>query len=43
MSILDLTAVELGKKIKAKEITVVDAVKASLEQIKNWSLWFTPM
>ena len=35
MSILDLTAVELGKKIKAKEITVVDAVKASLEQIKR--------
>ena len=35
MSILDLTAVELGKKIKAKEITVVDAVKASLEQIKK--------
>lgn len=28
MSVLDLTAVELGKKIKAKEITVVDAVKA---------------
>ena len=35
MRILDLTAVELGKKIKAKEITVVDAVKASLEQIKK--------
>ena len=35
MSVLDLTAVELGKKIKAKEITVVDAVKASLEQIKR--------
>ena len=35
MSILDLTAVELGKKIKVKEITVVDAVKASLEQIKK--------
>ena len=35
MSILDLTAVELGRKIKAKEITVVDAVKASLEQIKK--------
>ena len=35
MSILDLTAVELGKKIKAKEITVVDAVKVSLEQIKK--------
>ena len=35
MSVLDLTAVELGKKIKAREITVVDAVKASLEQIKK--------
>ena len=35
MRILDLTAVELGKKIKAKEITVVDAVKVSLEQIKK--------
>ena len=35
MRVLDLTAVELGKKIKAKEITVVDAVKASLEQIKK--------
>ena len=35
MSVLDLTAVELGKKIKAKEIAVVDAVKASLEQIKK--------
>ena len=35
MRILDLTAVELGKKIKAKEITVVDALKASLEQIKK--------
>ena len=35
MSVLDLTAVELGKKIKVKEITVVDAVKASLEQIKK--------
>ena len=35
MSILDLTAVELGKKIKAKEITVAEAVKASLEQMKK--------
>ena len=38
MSILDLTAVELGKKIKAKEITVAEAVKASLEQIKKLEL-----
>ncbi len=34
MSILDLTAVELGKKIKAGEITAVEAVEASLAQIK---------
>lgn len=34
MSILDLTAVELGKKIKAGEVTAVDATKAVLEQIK---------
>ena len=34
MSILELTAVELGKKIKDKEITVVEATKAVLEQIK---------
>lgn len=34
MDILSLTAVELGKKIKAKEISVAEAVKAALEQIK---------
>ena len=34
MSSLELTAVELGKKIKDKEITVVEATKAALEQIK---------
>lgn len=34
MSILDLTAVELGKKIKSKEITAVEATKAALAQIK---------
>ncbi len=33
MSILSLTAVELGKKIKAKEISVVEATKAVLAQI----------
>ncbi len=33
MSILKLTAVELGKKIKAKEISVVEATKAVLAQI----------
>ena len=34
MSILDLTAVALGKKIKAGEITAVEATKAALAQIK---------
>lgn len=34
MDILSLTAVELGKKIKAKEISVVEATKAVLEQAK---------
>ncbi|MFI3208590.1 MAG: Asp-tRNA(Asn)/Glu-tRNA(Gln) amidotransferase subunit GatA, partial [Eubacteriales bacterium] len=33
MSILNLTAVELGKKIKAKEISVVEATQAVLAQI----------
>ncbi|MCI9226649.1 MAG: Asp-tRNA(Asn)/Glu-tRNA(Gln) amidotransferase subunit GatA [Dorea sp.] len=33
MEITSLTAVELGKKIKAKELSVADAVKASLDQI----------
>ena len=33
MDITSLTAVELGKKIKAKEISVVEAVKASIAQI----------
>ena len=33
MDITSLTAVELGKKIKAKELSVADAVKASLDQI----------
>ena len=35
MDILSLTAVELGKKIKAKEISVVEAVKASIAQIEK--------
>ena len=35
MSILDLTAVQLGKKIKAKEVTVLEAVVAVLEQMKK--------
>ncbi len=33
MSLMKLTAVELGKKIKAKEVTVVEATKAALAQI----------
>ncbi|MBQ8662539.1 MAG: Asp-tRNA(Asn)/Glu-tRNA(Gln) amidotransferase subunit GatA [Eubacterium sp.] len=35
MSLTSLTAVELGKKIKEKEVTVKEAVLASLEQIKK--------
>lgn len=35
MGILDLTALELGKKIKAKEITAVEAVQAVLDQIRE--------
>jgi aspartyl-tRNA(Asn)/glutamyl-tRNA(Gln) amidotransferase subunit A len=31
---MSLTAVELGKKIKAKEVTVEEAVKAAISQIK---------
>ncbi|MDO4169794.1 MAG: Asp-tRNA(Asn)/Glu-tRNA(Gln) amidotransferase subunit GatA [Lachnospiraceae bacterium] len=34
MSLSNVTAVELGKKIKAGEVTVADACKAALEQIK---------
>ena len=34
MSLMSLTAVELGKKIKAKEVTVVEATKAALDAIK---------
>lgn len=35
MDITRLTALELGKKIKAKEILVVDAVKCQLEKIEQ--------
>jgi aspartyl-tRNA(Asn)/glutamyl-tRNA(Gln) amidotransferase subunit A len=35
LSILNLTAVELGEKIKKKEIKVIDAVKAVLNQIEK--------
>lgn len=34
MSLMSLTAVELGRKIKAGEVTAMDAAKAALEQIK---------
>ena len=34
MGLLDLTAVELGKKIKAGEVSVLEATKAALDQIK---------
>ena len=34
MSILDCTALELGRKIKDGEITAVEATKAALQQIK---------
>ena len=34
MSLMDLTAVELGKKIKAKEVTVEQAAKDAIEQIE---------
>ena len=34
MSILDLTALELGKKIKAGEITSPQATEAVIKQIK---------
>lgn len=35
MGLLDLTAVELGKKIKAGEVSVLEAVNAALDQIKE--------
>lgn len=35
MSIMSLTAVELGKKIKSGEIGVAEAAKAALEEIRN--------
>lgn len=35
MSVMNLTAVSLGKKIKAKELTVAEAVEAALEQIER--------
>ena len=35
MDITSMTAVEIGKKIKAKEITVADAVEAAIAQIER--------
>ncbi|MDD6157715.1 MAG: Asp-tRNA(Asn)/Glu-tRNA(Gln) amidotransferase subunit GatA [Lachnospiraceae bacterium] len=35
MSLMTLTAVVLGKKIKAKEVTVVEATRAALDAIKE--------
>ena len=33
MDITSMTAVEIGKKIKAKEITVADAVEAAVQKV----------
>ena len=44
MSLLELTAVELAKEIKAGKTTAVEAMKAVLEQIEicnNCSIKFT--
>ncbi len=35
MNLMSLTAVELGKKIKAKEVSVVEATRAALSQIEK--------
>lgn len=35
MNLMNLTAVELGRKIKDKEVTVVEALQAALSQIKE--------
>lgn len=35
MDIMSLTAVELGKKIKAKEISVTEATQAYLDRLKR--------
>lgn len=35
MSLMNMTAVELGKKIKAKEVSVAEAAKAALAQINS--------
>ena len=43
MSILELTAVELGKKIKDKEITVVEATKAHLNRSRQSKVMYMDM
>ena len=35
MDLMSLTAVELGKKIKANEITAVEATSAAIDAIKK--------
>ncbi|WP_058485618.1 Asp-tRNA(Asn)/Glu-tRNA(Gln) amidotransferase subunit GatA [Defluviitalea phaphyphila] len=40
MDITRLTAIELGKKIKSKEVGVVEAIKASLEKIEKYEQEF---
>ena len=35
MDLLHLTAIELGRKIKTREVSVTEAVKAVLEQAKE--------
>ena len=36
MDMMSMTAVELGKKIKAGEISVMEATKACIENIKTY-------
>lgn len=43
MSILDLTALELGKKIKAGEITSLQATEAVIKRIRQWKSRFILM
>lgn len=35
MSLMKMTAVELGSRIKSKEISAVEAARAALDQIKS--------
>lgn len=35
MSLMSLTAVELGKRFKAKEVTVVEAVQEALDAVEK--------